>query len=222
MFNGEGNSAINLEFVSKLAAELKEVTKTTKAEIVVVVGGGNIMRGASEGHAIERVTADYMGILGTVINGMALVDAIEKQGLPARLLSRINVSSVAEPYIRRRAIRHLEKGRLVIVAGGTGNPYVTTDTAAVITALEQKCEVVMKATKVDGVYDKDPAKNGDAKKLKKLGYNEVMTNQDIAVMDSAAISMAHENHLPIVVFDLSPGNIQKVIEGQSIGTVISD
>ena len=221
---GSRSAGIDPQFVEKLARELKDVIDGTKAEVVVVVGGGNIMRGTSaDGQAIDRVTADYMGMLATVLNGMALVDAIELTGQPARLLSRIHVASVSEPYIRRRGVRHLEKGRVVVVAGGTGNPYVTTDTAAVITALEQKCEVVLKATKVDGVYDKDPAKSAAAKLLPKLSYKEVIGNHDITVMDDSAISLASENKLPIIVFDLSKaGNIKRVVKGETVGTTISD
>lgn len=222
MFTGKRDGGIDSNFVSKLAAELKDVVQSTKAEVVVVVGGGNIMRARSDdGQAIDRVTADYMGMLGTVLNGMALVDSVEKQGQAARLLSRIHVASVAEPYIRRRGIRHLEKGRLVVVAGGTGNPYVTTDTAAVTTALELGCEVVLKATKVDGVYDKDPQKDPAAKKFDKLSWAEAAANADITVMDNSAVTLAAENKLPIIVFDLlAKDNIKKVIQGETVGTTI--
>src|SRR3990167_4006078 len=222
LFAGNKDYGIDPDFVRKLAEELKDLVESTKVEIAMVVGGGNIMRGATNQHGIDRVTADYMGMLGTVINGMAMVDAVERVGVPARLLSRIHVASVAEPYIRRRGIRHLEKGRLVVVAGGTGNPYVTTDTAAVTTALELGCEVVLKATKVDAVYSKDPTKHEDAQKLEQLTHKEVVNNPDITVMDDAGMTLAHENSLPIVVFDLlTHGNIKKVVEGEKIGTVIS-
>ncbi len=224
LFSGSRDSGIDPGFIKKLALELKDVVESTKAEVAVVVGGGNFVRGQNvAGNGIDRVTGDYMGMLATVLNGMAMVDIVEKQGLPARLLTRVHVASVAEPYIRRRAIRHLEKGRLIVVAGGTGNPYVTTDTAAVTTALELKCDLVMKGTKVDGVYDKDPTKNTKAQKFAKLSYHDVMVNKEIGIMDDAAISLAGENHLPIIVFDLlTHGNIKKVIEGQSVGTAISD
>ncbi len=160
-----------------------------------------------------------MGMLATIINGIALVDILEQNGVPARLQTRLRVDSVAEPYIRRRAIRHLEKGRVVVVAGGTGNPYVTTDTAAVTTALEVECDMVLKATKVDGVYDKDPAKHANAKKHDNLTFDKVLTDPDMNVMDNAAISLAMDNKLPIVIFDLlTHGNIRRVIEGQAIGT----
>lgn len=221
-FEGSRDHGIDPEFVTKLAKELKEVKDETGTEISVIVGGGNFMRGASiAAHGVERVTGDYMGMLATVLNGMALVDILEQQDQPARLQTRVRTDSVAEPYIRRRAIRHLEKGRLVIVAGGTGNPYVTTDTAAVTTALELNCDAVLKATKVDGVYDKDPAKHDDANKYDKLSYQDVVTNTDIAVMDHAAISLARENELPIIVFDLlTHGNIKRVVSGEDIGTRI--
>lgn len=221
-FEGSRDHGIGPEFVTKLAKELKDVKDQTGTEITVVVGGGNFMRGASiAAHGVERVTGDYMGMLATVLNGMALVDILEQQNQPARLQTRVRTDTVAEPYIRRKAIRHLEKGRLVVVAGGTGNPYVTTDTAAVTTALELNCDAVLKATKVDGVYDKDPAKHKDASKYEQLSYQDVMTNTDIAVMDHAAISLARENGLPIVVFDLlTHGNIKRVVSGESIGTKI--
>lgn len=224
LFMGSRSYGIDPHFINDLARELKDVVKTTKVEIVVIVGGGNFIRGSAiAGNGIDRVTGDYMGMLATVLNGMAMVDIVEQQGQPARLLTRIHVASVAEPYIRRRGIRHLEKGRIVVVAGGTGNPYVTTDTAAVTTALELKCQAVMKATKVDAVYDKDPHKHKDAKKFTRLTYQDVMVNREIAVMDHGAVALAQENHLPIVVFDmLEHGNIKKIVQGQDIGTTIAD
>jgi uridylate kinase len=178
------------------------------------------MRGASvAANGVEPATGDYMGMLATVINGMALVDILEQNSVPARLQTRVHINTVAEPYIRRRGIRHLEKGRVVVVAGGTGNPYVTTDTAAVTTALELECDMVLKATKVDGVYDKDPAKFSDAKKHTSLNHRTVLTDPDINVMDNAAISLAMDNQLPIIVFDLlTPGNITRVIKGENVGT----
>lgn len=223
MFAGDNDSGIDSSFLNNLTSELKALVDDTKVQLGVVVGGGNIMRARDNGNGFDRVTADYMGMLGTVINGMALVDVAEKAGLQARLLSRLNVNSVAEPYIRRRGKRHLEKGRLVVVAGGTGNPYVTTDTAAVISALELDCEVVLKATKVDGVYDKDPTKHQDAKRLESLSYHDALVSEEITVMDDAAVSLASENKLPIVVFDLTTaGNIKKVVQGEQLGTTISN
>jgi len=219
-FAGSREYGIDPSFVDRLAKELAETIAATGVQLAIIVGGGNIMRGASIAKSgIERANGDYMGMLATIINGIALVDILEQNGVPARLQTRLRVDSVAEPYIRRRAIRHLEKGRVVVVAGGTGNPYVTTDTAAVTTALEVECDMVLKATKVDGVYDKDPAKHANAKKHDNLTFDKVLTDPDMNVMDNAAISLAMDNKLPIVIFDLlTHGNIRRVIEGQAIGT----
>jgi uridylate kinase len=221
-FAGEREYGIDPKFVDRLAKELAETLSATGAQIVIIVGAGNIMRGASIAKSgIERATGDYMGMLGTIINAMALVDILEQNGVAARLQTRLRVDSVAEPYIRRRAIRHLEKGRVVVVAGGTGNPYVTTDTAAVSTGLELDCDMVLKATKVEGVYDRDPRKHPDAKKHDTLSFGRVLTDPEMNVMDNAAISLAMDNHLPIVVFDLlTHGNIRRVIEGEAIGTKV--
>jgi uridylate kinase len=223
-FAGERGHGVDPDFVNRLAEELAETIKATDTQLAIVVGGGNIMRGrfVSGKDGIESATADYMGMLGTLINGMALVDILEHNGVAARLTTRLRADQVAEPYIRRRGIRHLEKGRVVVVAGGTGNPYVTTDTAAVTTALELHCSLVLKATKVDGVYEKDPAKFPEAKKYDKLTYEQVLANPDINVMDNAAMSLAMDYHLPIVVCDLATrNNIRHVIEGQPIGTRVS-
>lgn len=221
-FAGSREHGIDPVFVNDLAKELKQVTDKTKAEIAIVVGGGNFMRGASiAGKGVDRATGDYMGMLATVINGMALMEALEENGQPARLLSKLRVEGVAEPYIRRRAKRHMEKGRVVIISGGTGNPYFTTDTAAVNAALELDCEVTLKATKVDGVYDKDPLKHKDAKKYDAMSHGEALKNPDINVMDNAALSLAMDNGLPIVVFNLEPGNILKIIEGADLGTSVT-
>jgi uridylate kinase len=224
-FAGTQGYGIDTNFLENLAKEIKEVVKETKTEIIIVVGGGNFLRGATlsaKEKTIERATADYMGMLATVMNGMALVDILEHFGQPARLQTRIQINSVAEPYIRRRALRHLEKGRVVIVAGGTGNPYVTTDTAAVSAALELECDIVLKATKVDSVYSKDPKKFKDAKKLKKLSYLEAVQNQNIKVMDNAALSLAMDYKLPIRIFDLmTHGNIKNIVKGKDVGTLIA-
>lgn len=222
-FAGNKKFGIDPEFVSNIAKELKEVADETGVQIAIVVGGGNFIRGANlASHGLDQATGDYMGMLATVLNGMSLVDTLEANGQPARLQSRLQVDSVAEPYIRRRAIRHMEKGRLVIVAGGTGNPFVTTDTASVVTALELNCEVVLKATKVEGVYDKDPIKYKDAKKHDKISHSEALQNPEITVMDNAAISLAMDHKMPIIVFDLNRrGNIKKVVSGQKIGTQVS-
>lgn len=221
-FAGKKGFGIDTEFIVSLAEEIRDVVKQTKAQIVIIVGGGNFLRGATltqTERKIERSTADYMGMLATVINGMALVDILEDCGQPARLQTRLPINSVAEPYIRRRAIRHLEKGRVVIVAGGTGNPYVTTDTAAVSAALELDCEMVLKATKVDGVYTADPHKDSSAKKIPAISYLDALTNKNINVMDNAAVSMAMDHDMPIIIFDLlTKGNIKKVITGKKVGT----
>lgn len=211
---------IDSDFINELARDIKAVADLG-VEVVIIVGGGNFMRGADIAkNGVERATGDYMGMLATILNGMALVDTIEAGGQAARLQTRLRVDSVAEPYIRRRAIRHLEKKRIVIVAGGTGNPYVTTDTAAVTTALELDCQAVLKATKVDGVYDKDPVKHKKARKYASLSHSEALRNPQIGVMDNAAISLAMDNNLPIVVFKLSKENLKKVIQGKSVGTKV--
>ncbi len=224
-FAGKKAFGIDTDFIIDLAKELHHVVTTTKAQIVIVVGGGNFLRGATLSKnevMIERATADYMGMLATIINGMALVDILESFGQRARLQTRIRIETVAEPYIRRRAIRHLEKGRIVIIGGGTGNPYVTTDTAAVSTALELGCSIVCKATKVDGIYTKDPNKYTDAVKIDSLSHLEAIQNEHINVMDNAAISLAMDNHLPIRVFNLlTPGNIAKIINGEAVGTLVA-
>jgi len=203
-----------------IATQLKEV-KSLGLEIAVVVGAGNIFRAASTiGRAIERVTADYMGMLATLINSLALQDALEKLGVNTRVQTAIQMEQLAEPYIRRRAVRHLEKARIVIFAGGTGNPYFTTDTAAALRAIEISADVILKATKVDGVYSDDPVKNKKAKKFNKLSYMEVV-NKNLKAMDSTAVTLCMENKLPIVVFNLfKKDNIKKVILGEHIGTLI--
>ncbi|HRS98225.1 MAG TPA: UMP kinase, partial [Smithella sp.] len=194
-----------------------------KVQIGVVVGGGNIFRGieaASKG--IERTTADYMGMLATVINSLALQSALERYGIPTRVQTAIQMHEVAEPFIRRKALRHLEKGRVVIFAGGTGNPYFTTDTAASLRAMEIKAQVIMKATKVDGVYDSDPLKNKSAVMFKKIRYIDVLT-KNLKVMDATAISLCRDNALPIIVFNLQKkGNIRKVICGRKVGTYVGE
>lgn len=223
-FAGKGSFGIDTDFLLDLAKELHEVVTETKAQIVIVVGGGNFLRGATLSKnevMIERATADYMGMLATIMNGMALVDILEHFGQPARLQTRLRIESVAEPYIRRRAIRHLEKGRVVIIGGGTGNPFVTTDTAAVSAALELNCDIVLKATKVDGVYSKDPNKYADAVKLSTISYLDVIKDENILVMDNSAISLAMDNKLPLRVFDLlTKGNIKRIAAGENVGTLV--
>lgn len=218
---GNQGYGINPKACRETAERIKEV-KELGIEIAVVIGGGNILRGekfAEEG--MDRSTADYMGMLATVINGMALQDALERLGCFTRVLTAIQMAQIAEPYIRRRAMRHLEKGRVVIFAGGTGNPYFTTDTAAVLRAIETGADVILKATKVDGIYSADPAIDKHAKKYDKLKYLEVI-KRGLKVMDATAISLCMDNNLPIVVFNLNvKGNIKRACLGERVGTVVS-
>ena len=217
---GERGFGVDPVKAKALADEVKSV-RDLGVEVGVVIGGGNIIRGElAEVQGMDRVSADYLGMLATIINSITLQDALEKNGCQTRTLTAISISQLAEPYIRRRAIRHLEKGRVAILAGGTGNPYFSTDTAAVLRATEIEAEVVMKGTKVDGVYDKDPMKSDDAKKFDSISYKEVIEN-DLKVMDMTAIAMARENDLPIVVFDVNcPGNLKKILEGNNLGTTV--
>lgn len=208
--------------LTAIAEEVAEV-RALGVEMALVIGGGNIFRGlAASAHGMDRANADYMGMLATVMNSLALQDSLERSGVPTRVLSAIAMQELCEPYIRRRAERHLEKGRAVIFAAGTGNPYFTTDTAASLRAMEIHAEVLLKATKVDGVYDKDPKKHSDAKRFRKLSYIEVL-QRNLQVMDSTAISLCRDNKLDIVVFDLGVrGNIRRVVLGESIGTLVTD
>lgn len=207
--------------VHEIAAELAEV-RALDIQIAIVVGGGNFFRGVAEqAKEMDRVSADHMGMLATVINALALQDALEKQGVHTRVQSAIEMNQVAEPFIRRRAIRHLEKGRIVIFAGGTGNPYFSTDTAASLRAMEIKADAILKATKVDGIYDADPMLVKDAKKFTEITYMDVL-RQGLKVMDSTAISLCKDNNLPIIVFNLNTrGNIKKVVTGEKIGSLVS-
>ncbi len=217
---GAQGYGIDHDMVDRIAREVIEA-RDLGTELALVVGGGNIFRGLSGATTgMDRATADYMGMLATVMNSLALQDAIERNGGETRVLSAIKMSEVAEPYIRRRAIRHLEKGRIVIFAAGTGNPYFSTDTAASLRAMEIGAEAILKGTKVDGVYDKDPMKFDDAVKFDKLTYLDVL-NRDLKVMDSTGISLCRDNDLPIVVFDFTTeGNIAKVMNGENIGTTV--
>jgi len=217
---GKTGHGIDYGVTASIAERIKEF-RGLGIQIAIVIGGGNILRGATaESQGIDRSTADYMGMLATVINGMALQDALEKKKVFTRVMSAIEMKEVAEPYIRRRAIRHLEKGRIVIFVGGTGNPYFTTDTTAALRAVEINAEVILKATKVDGVYSADPHKVKNAKRFKKLKYIEVI-RRNLKVMDATAISLCMDNKLPIIVFNLFiKGNIKKVILGEKIGTIV--
>jgi len=219
---GSTQNAIDSATLSQIADELVDV-HGLGVEIAMVLGGGNIFRGiAASSSGMDRAHADYMGMLATVINSLALQDALEARGAHTRVMTALEMERVAEPYIRRRSIRHLEKGRLVIFAAGTGNPYFTTDTAASLRAMEIGAEIVMKATKVDGVYDKDPNKHKDARMFRRLSYLDVL-NRNLGVMDSTAISLCRDNSLPILVFNMTkPGNIRRVLLGEPLGTMVLD
>jgi uridylate kinase len=219
---GGGNYGIEAATLAQIADEVIDV-HGLGVEVAMVIGGGNIFRGvAGSASGMDRAGADYMGMLATLINALALQDALESRGVKTRVLSAIEVERVAEPYIRRRAIRHLEKGRLIIFAAGTGNPFFTTDTAASLRAMEIGAEIVMKATRVDGVYDKDPNKYKDARMFRRLSYLDVL-NRSLEVMDSTAISLCRDNKLPILVFNMTkPGNIRRVVLGEPLGTMVLD
>ena len=218
---GEQPYGIDADTVNYMADEISSVFRAG-VEVAVVIGGGNIFRGLQgTASGMERATADYMGMLATVINALALQNALERKGIPTRVQSAIEMRELAEPYIRRRAIRHLEKGRVVIFAAGTGNPYFTTDTAASLRAMEIGADVIIKATRVDGVYSADPERDPKAKRFKKISYIDVLKKR-LHVMDSTAISLCMDNALPIVVFNVKKkGNLKKVIEGRSIGTLVT-
>lgn len=218
---GDNESGIDFDVLHALCGEIVEVANMG-TEVIVVIGAGNIWRYRdNEGSGIDRVSSDYMGMLATIMNAVAMQSSMEDQGVYVRVCSALNIPQVAEPYIRRRAVRHLEKGRVVICAGGTGNPYFTTDSAAALRALELNCEVLLKATKVDGVYDKDPMKHKDAKKFDTMKYTDVL-GMDLGFMDSAAVSLCKDSDLPIMIFDLTTkGNIKKAVMGEDIGTVVS-
>ena len=216
-----GGFGIDPEKVEELAHKVRRV-KDLGTEVAVVVGAGNIWRGSiGMRKGMDRATADYMGMLATVLNGLALQDALERLGVDTRVQTAIEMQAVAEPYIRRRAIRHLEKGRVVILAGGTGNPYFTTDTAAALRAMEIDAEVMVKATKVDAIYDSDPKLNPDAKRFSHLSYLEAL-NMGVQVMDSTALTLCMDNNLPIIVTNLwNEGSIERVVQGEEIGTLVS-
>src|SRR3712207_287781 len=217
---GDQEFGISSEVINSYAMQIKEIVDLG-VQVSIVIGGGNIFRGLSGAEqGVDRVTGDHMGMLATVINSLALQNAMEKIGLATRVQTAIEMPKVAEPFIKRKAQRHLEKGRVVIFGAGTGNPYFTTDTAAALRAIEMNTDVVIKATKVDGVYDRDPVKYSDAVKYETVTYTEVL-NKDLKVMDATAISLCRENKLPIVVFNsLVPGNLKRVILGEKIGTTV--
>jgi len=217
---GEQKFGIEPKAIGTFCREIADVAKHG-VQIALVIGGGNIFRGmAASEQGMDRASADYMGMLATVMNALAVQDALEKLGCDTRVMTAFTMTEVAEPYIRRRAVRHLEKGRVVICAAGTGNPYFTTDTAAALRAMELKCEAILKATKVDGVYDKDPHKFADAKRYDTVTYIETLEKR-LGVMDATAISLARDNSLPIIVFNLfKEGNIRRVVQGEIIGTIV--
>ncbi len=218
---GDHEYGIDPEVVRVIAGQVA-AGKQDGTEIAVVVGGGNIFRGlAASARGMDRSTGDYMGMLATVMNGLAIQDALEQSGCPTRVMSAIAMNEICEPYIRRRAVRHLEKGRVVVMVAGTGNPYFTTDTAATLRAVEVHAQVILKATRVDGVYDADPETHPDAKRFSQIGYTELLSSR-LQALDATAVSLAMDNEMPIVVFDMTvPGNINRAIAGERIGTLIS-
>ena len=221
MLAGERKINIDREVIASLCSQVREV-HDLGVEIGLVIGGGNIFRGIQAGsHGVDRASGDYMGMLATAINALALQDVLERQGVPTRVMSAIEMRQISEPYIRRRAIRHLEKGRVVIFACGTGSPYFSTDTAASLRAMEIGAECLLKGTRVDGVFDSDPEKNSDAKAFKTLSFMDVLQN-GLRVMDAAAISLCMENDLPIIVFNMGVvGNLKKVVTGDAVGTLVN-
>jgi uridylate kinase len=218
---GDKSQILNPEILAQFAEEIKKVVEAG-CEVALVIGGGNIYRGASAGSGIDRSTGDYMGMLATVINGMAIQSILENHGMQTRLLSAIKMEQIAEPFIKRRAVRHLEKGRVVIFGAGTGNPYFSTDSGGALRANEIGADVLLKGTNVDGVYDKDPKKNTDAIKYSEISFDEAI-NKGLKVMDKTAFTLCQENELPIIVFDMNgTDNLLKVVQGESVGTLVKD
>jgi len=217
---GKKGSGIDPEILIKYSNEIKKAYDKG-VEIAIVIGGGNIYRGFNNEYKIDRVQGDYMGMLATLINGLALQNTLENIGIPTRLQSAINVNKVAEPYIKRKAIRHLDKKRIVIFSAGTGNPYFTTDSAAVLRAIEIEADVILKGTRVDGIYNDDPNKNSKAFKFEKITFNEAI-NKGLKIMDTTAFTLSHENNLPIIVFDMNQeNNLIRVLNGENIGTLVN-
>ena len=217
---GDKAGGIDPEILIKYSNEIKKIYKKG-VEIAIVIGGGNIYRGFNNEYKIDRVQGDYMGMLATLINGLALQNTLENIGIPTRLQSAINVNKVAEPYIKRKALRHLDKKRIVIFSAGTGNPYFTTDSAAVLRAIEIEADVILKGTRVDGIYNKDPNKNSEAFKFEKITFKEAIS-QGLKIMDTTAFTLSHENKLPIIVFDMNQeDNLLKVLNGENVGTLVN-
>lgn len=222
LFGNKNGKGINFDAFNEISKKLIEICKETKVELAIVIGGGNIFRGRERALDVDEPTADYMGMLATVINGMALQEAFERQGMPTRMMTAFEISAVAEPYIRRRAIRHLEKGRVVILTAGIGSPFFTTDTGAALRATEINCDVLIKATNVDGIYSSDPSKNSDAKLHKKLNYSEVI-KKELEIMDAAAFTLCRKHKIPIIVFNIKRLNdLAKIIKGSKIGTIVCE
>ncbi len=219
---GERQYGIDPKRLSEYALDIKEITNKG-VEVAIVIGGGNIFRGvAGASNGMDRVQADYMGMLATVINGLALQSALEDADVPTRLQTAIKIEAIAEPYIKRKAVRHLEKGRVVIFGSGTGNPFFTTDSAAVLRAIEVDAEVILKGTRVDGIYNSDPEKNNDAVKYDKISFDDVL-KKGLKIMDTTAFTLSQENELPIIVFDMNTrGNLMKVVSGENIGTIVDN
>jgi uridylate kinase len=216
---GEQGYGIDPQTVSRLCEEIVDVVRMG-LELAIVIGGGNIFRGISaSARGMDRATADHMGMLATVLNALAVQEAMEKHGIPTRVMTAISIQAICEPYIRRRALRHMEKGRVVICAAGTGNPYFTTDTAAALRGMELKCEAIVKATKVAGVYDKDPARHKDAHLFTQLSYDETLRRR-LGVMDATAVTLARENRLPIIVCAMFGGMISRIVRGEPCGTIV--
>lgn len=220
---GDREYGIDPRAVLSMAEKIKNIY-AKEVEIAIVIGGGNIFRGlAASKNGIERTTADYMGMLATVMNGLALQDALDKVGVPVRIQSALQMPAVAESFIRNKAIRHMQKGRVIILSAGTGMPYVTTDSGASLHALELHCDVLMKATKVDGIYDKDPIANSNARRFKTMSYKDAIEMDDVQIMDTAALAMCKENDMPIMVFNLfDNGQLERAIDGEEIGTYVSN
>ena len=218
---GNGQFGIETNRLNKYASQIKEIADMG-CEVAVVVGGGNIFRGVQlEGEGMDRAHGDYMGMLATVINAMALQSALEKIGAKTRVMSALDIKAVCEPYIRRRAVRHMEKGRIVILGAGTGNPFFTTDTAAALRSIELKADVVLKGTRVDGIYNADPEKHADAVKFDEISFADVLSNR-LQVMDMTAFTLCQENKLPIIVFNVNtPGNLKRIISGEAVGTLVT-
>lgn len=219
---GERNYGIDPKRLAEYAEDIKQITNEG-VEVAIVIGGGNIFRGvAGASNGMDRVQADYMGMLATVINGLALQSALEEADVATRLQTAIKIEAIAEPYIKRKAVRHLEKGRVVIFGSGTGNPFFTTDSAAVLRAIEVNADVILKGTRVDGIYDSDPEKNKEAVKFDNLSFDDVL-KKGLKIMDTTAFTLSQENELPIIVFDMNtPGNLLKVILGERIGTIVKN